>query len=516
MMTDHVHRSFDSHVIEFEDFDLPHVSLITGQRRMSTISFVAGDDATEDSVKEFITLEYGINTMPIFRLIWNFTKLMVISFGLGVSYSVRTVVNMLGFYILAHTATSEDVGSFGLGIFFETFSLQVMLYAINEKVRLDVSASVGPKDFETMKRSFISGFVSIYLWMACVGLLAAGSMETLLPYLGIHPNQARLCAYYFRFLAFLELIRFTAEVVMTHVLAQGIQAHFSEVSMIGSLFSFALGLVSHFYFNMGIMAWFIARAMHELIMVIMVIPPFFRDIDPRTRGWINIRSVLHKYPEFIWDCCKFCLGNITEWIGMEMAIIFTGLMQSEAQLAALTSILNLIYIPWGQSFVSSAIGTSRINILLGLGYTKAAKNFYLLFGTFTFAYGCLLSTGIYCLKPYIVELYTANNPDTAAYLGRLMSLYVFCLPVDLLQAYTFSSARLCKLVWTAIIINLLLPVALNAGLQYWVTFHVGGTCVELVTAMYSTIYLTQLVLTSRILLLDWSTIAERPTTEHLN
>lgn len=167
--------------------------------------------------------------------------------------------------------------------------------------------------------------------------------ESLFILIGVSEDNARACAWILKKLFPIDIFRMFNEILMTWVLAQGVQTRFGLYATINMIVSLGVGIFAHIQYDWGIEAWLLCRAVHELIMLATVLPPFLFMTEPKTKGLVSMKQILSTYTHFVKDCCKYIVSLYSEWIGCEIAIYFTGLTHDKLQISSHTALINLSY-----------------------------------------------------------------------------------------------------------------------------------------------------------------------------
>ena len=461
---------------------------------------------SDDLVKELLPLEHGFKFIAPSYLAKIYVKLMWMCFQLGLANYGYDLLNMVGFYITAQSGNPEEQGAFGLFVFFNMVLIFGIFYAIDEKVGLSASLAYSENKFSDAKKAYWHGILSVCILTCFYFGPILIFAESIILGLGIEQGQAKECAFILRILFPVDIARMLNEVSLTFALAQGVTNRFGLISAINMVVSAGAGLLAYQMFDLGIYAWLVSRIVHEIIMFLMMFESFKNSVDPRTKGWPGLKEASDGLLGFLRDSGKFIVSLYSEWIGLEMAVFFTGLTHDPVQIAAYTSLANIVYFMFNTGLSFGTIGRTRINILLGKGYHNAARNFFIFFLVGSAVTAMILSGCVLLLRPALVYLYGGENQEVRNLLWTLLGLYVIYLPVDFLSAYLTTSARLTGQTLFASILTVGLLIGYCGVMDYIIVFVKHMTCIEIVTNMYITLYFIFGLLIVRLLRLNWSKI----------
>lgn len=438
-------------------------------------------------------------------MVGTFTKLVGPALYLGLSMYGYDLLNMLGFYLSSQqeSAGGIEASAFGLAIFFNSILIFGFYYSVDEKIALASSIAFGAKRFGEVKQAFWQGVLTISLMILLYFGPVVYFSESLLVAIGITRDNARSCAWVLQRLFPIDVFRMFNEVIMTSVLAQGISNRFGLYATLNMLVSLAAGLAAHSWWGWGLEAWILCRAVHEVIMLVMVLPPYLTRTEPLTRGKIGVAELFKGYGSFLADTGKYLLSLYTEWIGCEVAIYFTGLTHDNVQIAAHTALANFACFVMNTGIGFSTVGRTRVNVLLGKGYHKAAKNFFIIYMSGCIALGLAFSSLLLLGRSALATVYTGDNLAAGALLSKLLGVYSVFLSLDFIFPFLFTICRSTNQVTLSIVLNLALLIGYCIAMDYYLIVVRLLSCLETVTNMYLTILAIFSILLARMFRLDW-------------
>ena len=390
------------------------------------------EDQVKEVIGDYLPLEEGFSSKPVTYWIAAYAKLILPSLYVAITNYGYELLNLYGIYLANQTQDVAVLSSFGLMLFSNMVITFGMFYSIEEKVSLSTSLAMGTGDFPLAKKTFWQGFATlamVTLVFFCPIILQS---EKLFRVIGFQEENIGLTSHYLKRLFPIDLLRMANEIVLGFSLAQGVDFNFGLYSIINGLVSLGAGILANYFFDLGINAWLVSKAVNEVIMSLILIYPFFYQIEPKTRGWLPIKDILVSFEFFVWDCCRFMISIYSEWIGSQLIFYFTILLNDINQIASSTSIDNIAYFTVSTGLGFNIIGRTRLNMLLGKGYRSAAKNFFYLFMAGTAIVAGLCSFTIWFFRWEIAKLYVGNQPEVRSWFIKLLNLYVWFLPLDFL------------------------------------------------------------------------------------
>ena len=173
-------------------------------------------------------------------------------------------------------------------------------------------------------------------------------------------------------------------------------------------------------------------------MLAMVLPPYLTKTEPLTRGLISFEDLFNGYGYFILDTGKYIMSLYSEWIGCEIAIYFSGLTHDNVQIAAHTALANFACFVMNTGIGFSTVGRTRVNVLLGKGYFKAAKNFFIIYMSGCIALGLCFSGLLMMARPVLAAVYTGDNVFVTELLTKLFGVYSMFLSLDFIFPFLFT------------------------------------------------------------------------------
>lgn len=490
---------------EKDEDEPPERSVCSLKDRLSdsTLEISIDIDTGDEIVEKLKDFEQGIDLARPAHLAKMFFSLLGPSLYLGLSNYGYDLLNLLGFYIANTSQSMELESSFGLTIFFNSVLIFGFFYSIDEKVGLASAVNFGAKRYADVKGSLWKGFLTV----AAMTVLYFGPVvwysEGLLISIGLAPSNAALCSSLLKRLFPLDLFRMFNEMIMTYVLAQGVDTNFGTISAINIVVSLFAGAVAH-WAGLGIDAWLVCRAVHEAIMLGMVLHPFLYKIEEQTRGISSFKEIITGYQSFLKDTFKYVVSLYSEWIGAEIAIYFTGLTQDQRQIAAHTALANFACFVMNTGLGFSTVGRTRVNLLLGKGLKTAARNFFVVFLAGLVGVGFTMSALVLLLRPALVWVYAGAVPEVAHLFSNLLLLYALFLPLDLIYPFLFTVCRSAGQVTLSILLNLVLLIGYCTIMDYHLIINKGMTCKELVINMYLTLLLIFSLLITRLTKKNWA------------
>lgn len=460
-------------------------------------------DEDQEEVKDFIDLENGFTGYSILKLFKLFGGLAVESAGIGLSCYVYLAVNLVGFYAYSHTGSQLDEAAYGIAIFFSTIFMIGVYFVVDEKVAMESSIALGRKDYQGVKRAFWQGLLTTLLLMVFAFIPMAYFSETIFVKVGFESNLARSTAYIVKWMTPFYCVMMINSLLYSVVLAQAVDHCYGLISAVCVTLSLITSTIVHVHFGYdGLSMWMAGISVTCIIMFIAVLPPFFRGVDPRTRGFMRLTDILDGYLGFLKDCLYFFVSTYSEWLATEITIYFVSLTHDNNQIIAFSSVTNISasLIVIGSGFCIK--GRTIANILLGMNKRVASKKFFTFFLTGFVLLGVLISLLLYIISPQIIQFYCGDNKEAAAYFSTLLKIQLVFIPLAWAWDFIFSLARSVGETLFSILTNIVLILVACTAINVYL-ISTGKSCVEVFVVLNVLVATSILLMMARLLCLDW-------------
>ena len=446
-------------------------------------------------------------SIPIFTKIKLFLKLVVPSLLMAITHSGNTFLNTMGYYIAGKQNDTVITTAFGMTIFFNMISIYSLTQPIIEKVGISCAKSFGAKDFDGVKEHFLRGLIMFLIYTALLHSPIIIFADKIMLLFGLDPEVAEISADYQALLFPIDITRLLGEIVVTYMVSQGIESSFGVFTMTNSLIGMAVAYYFGLVKNMGVQGWMIGRATFDLLNVFSILAVYALRMKGNKIRRANLSKAYTGLGQYFCDVVKYTIVLYSEVIGWEISTLLCAMTKDKNQIAAFSSIVNMIYIVWniGNGFSNTA--RTRINYLLGQKKGKAAKNFFtiVLFGMITSA--MVIGVAIYIGQEFIGELYASTTPEIKAYVISLAKLYAFLTTTDFLFAYMFTITRSTNLVIYNMFLDYVFLIGIHAAVSYSIIkFVQKGSCMTVLLCLDGSIYLIYVLLFAKLFSMDWDKI----------
>lgn len=476
----------------------------------SSVQFVAStrsschlNNDNQKLIDDLLPLEDGFKFLSFKYVITTFTRLIIPSLFLGVSNYGYDLLNMLGFYYASKSGDASVSASFGLMIFFNTVLIFGFYYSIDEKVAVSTAQAVGAHNYEQARKILNQGYFTVLVLIVFYFAPVVCWSESIFLTIGLEPKNAALTSLFLKKLFPIDIARMFNELLFTFSLSQGITFNYGGYAILNMLVSALSGWIADSMFGLGIDSWLVARLVHEIILFATYIYPFIYHVDPRSKGILGLSSIFSEYSLFVKDSFKYTVSLYSEWLGMEIGILFTGLTNDMAQISAYTSLSNISYFIMNTGLGFSAVGRTRINLLLGRGHKEAAKNFFIIFMAGLLACSFVISGLSLALKKGIASLYGGESVEVVSLLQTLLTIYSVCLPLDFIFSFLFTVCRSTGQVSLIVMLNVGLLICYCTGMDYYLIKISNGTCISVLINLYLTLFFIFSIAIRRLTVLNW-------------
>ena len=234
---------------------------------------------------------------------------------------------------------------------------------------------------------------------------------------------------------------------------------------------------------------------------------YYTKTHPATRGFASIKEASKGLGAFARDGLTFWISNVFEWSGWEICGYYNALSHDNNQISAFSSMMNIVYIVIDIGFGFLVVGRTRVNYLLGAGYSTAAKKVGLVS---LVAVGCtslITGTIIYLLRNPIANMYASNSEETLGYLVKMLALYRFFLAADMGYTSIATLMRSTNNVVFSTSVCIAFCIVGNFSVCWYMRKYLDIDCIDIFISMYACISIAMILCVLRLIMFDWSKIA---------
>ena len=490
---------------------------VTVEGSLSTSNSVDSDQEHKvvEHLQDFIR---PLTELPKSYLAWNAVQLLRESISLAFTVMGPLLIIGANLGFLGHSGSAAQQASFGLA----TTIINVAFTSLNilnlEKLGIDLSAEFGKRNYLGLQKVFTQGVITFGSYFCGITVPLMLLSRPFLLAVGVAEENAVICSQMLQLLLLPMLIELISALLRTFCMAQGFETAFTTPGVVNSVVCIVASYFLVVYFGLGVVGFMIAKLAFELINLVISIQIYYKTV-PESRGLCSWAHAKDGFGEFFKETFKFSLNCYTEVLGFELISIFVANFHDNEQLSAYMAIINftVTFYTFGTSI--SIISRTRVNILIGKGLRKTARNYYVFTWVTAFLFGCFL--GIFFVglnKAWISSVYGGSNPQVQELLQKLLTVYMFIMGVEISVATGSMGAKTVGRIGSVLKVSMaLLFINPSAGL---VVLWFGGETLALYTTLMAACTTGNLCYFYFSLVEDWQTFGtsmvpsgERPAVE---
>ncbi len=471
----------------------------------SSMLSVRNEDA-EQILRDIQIVDTDFKKIPFWKKVTLFTKLIIPSLLLAVTHSGNNFLNTMGFHVADDSHDIIISTSFGLSVFFNNVTVYSMTQPIIEKVGISCAKSFGARDSNGVKEHFIRGLVFFSIYTCVVYAPIIIFAENILLLVGIQPQIAKKTAHYQALLFPIDITRLLGEILVTYMVSQGIESSFGLFTMA----SLIVGFISAYYLGihkeMGIDGWMISRGIFDTLNFLCILGVYIFKLKTKRMTLKNLERGFTGLGQFFCDVMKYTAVLYSEVLGWEFSTIVVTMTDSDAQIAAFTSVINMAYLVWNAGNGFSNTARTRINYLLGQGKGRAARNFFALTLIGMCIFASFISIGVFFGRSLIADIYASKNLEIRDELYKLLLVFSFFLIADFLFGFMFTISRSTNQICLNMCLDYLILIFGQLGINYYMVNYKNGNCQTVLVVLDLSLLLIYVLLGIRFFSMDWNTI----------
>ena len=386
----------------------------------------ANDDQTaaKELVKDLLPFRGGILAVPTGII----TSIIIQTLGqvitIAPSLVGRIVVNTSGFVFFNIIGEPTMQASFGVfeGFFFIFFF--ALLTALLDKFSIDMSLAFGEKNYAKIRNTMSKSLLVCIILLVFLTIPMMAFASPILQAIAIQEDIANNVQIITRMgIPMIILVTFS-EYLKGFCLSQGFEKPFGYSVLLTLPPTIAANYVLMIKYDYGIKGWMLTKTLQEAFLLLVTIVVYFRT-EAASRGFCSLKETLENFGSFFYQALKYMVGIYVECLAWELNGYFIALSHSTDQIAAYYCLVNVSGICFCIGFAFALICRTRMNVLIGIGEHKAAKNYFHFFIWVNALVGMVVCAITYLLQDLLVKAYSDSTEGMKHWFGQLV--VVFCL-----------------------------------------------------------------------------------------
>ena len=422
-------------------------------------------DSDLECVRNLMKFEHGISGLTRSYFISSYIKQVRESFSLVWALIGGNLMTSFGFLFLSQKGTPVEQASFGLlDSYFSVFFI-ALLMAVSDKIGISLSVCFGNKDFERLKVEFTQGIICLLITMLGISAPALYFSGSLLETIGILAVNASICQGALRLMIFVMVVQTTSEALRTFCMCQGHEHYFGYAAIFSTIASLGSSYLFMMVFEMGINGWILGKLVYEGINLSVAVWVFFNKTHPSTRGIVGFSKASKNLGKYSASMVKMVFGTYSDFLGFDIATYFVARSKNQELIAAYTACCSMSGIFYRVGAALSIITRTRLNIFMGMGLMKTAKNYY------RFASYAALFTGLWLALLFsifstpISYFYAGSSEAMRDWFVLFALIYVCFMPFEVAALSSFAGIKATNQLGFFFSMNVIFPISLNIALQ---------------------------------------------------
>ena len=381
------------------------------------------------------------------------------------------ITNMVMYILLSVTKQADSAAAFGMYLSYNFVFCISVQFALIEKFGQEMSRGYGKKDYIFMRKTSTQGLIAMLFFYICFNLPFLYFADKVLLFANIDPLIVPLVVKCLRLHVLVLMIQLPVDLLNAFCMAQGLESEISRAGIPGCIVSSALQyyLVIHQGYGPEAFLWgLMAFGLCSLVNVCFTLC----KCDPNTVGFLSLKDSLDGLDTFIYDTFNFLLASIGEFLGSNITHYFIAIRHDTTAMGAFSAKRSYGAIMYRVGVSLSSICRTRVNILIGMGKHKTAKNFF----NFFWVSNIILGTVVACLglifRSQISWLFANQNEDIKASFVRMIVVYCLacCIPEIALSTSLVGIRAVGKVLYQ-ILANFLLALSWHIPCCYLMNRH---------------------------------------------
>lgn len=321
----------------------------------------------------------------------------------------RILVDTSALMFFNYVRDSKTQTIFGIYDAFYVVVCVCMISSVVDKFSIDMSVAFGEKNYYEVRRIFTKSGIVCFILFSCFTLPAFIFTHPILNFLGVDDEKSMETQEINRISIPLAFFMIASEYVRSMCLSQGHEQIFGYTSLVSAILNIVASYFAIVHFKMGITGLILTKTGNEILTFLVAIWVYYRTV-PESQGFVPLREAFTGFGKFFVDSLIFMFSVYPEYLAFLIGLYYVVLMRDDDQIAAFNCMINLESVFFCISIAFAMIVRTRINVLIGMGYHKAAKNYFKFFILINFISGLILGGLIVLGRGVLSRLYADTTP----------------------------------------------------------------------------------------------------------
>ena len=464
----------------------------------------ADQDRGDAMVEQLSKLQEGIFSVPIKTLVWTMAVLLKESFLISFSTLGSQLVVASGYMLLNYVEDTDGMAVLGVSQSFNNIFYYGFFMSLYDKMGIEQSLTFGARQYHLTKKVMTQSVMASILIFCTLCLPSFLAAAPLLRLAGLDSELAGKVAFALRVQLIADVLEIMADMIRNFCMAQGFEAVFGPTSLLAVIAAVCSGYVMIVDHRMGVTGFILSKVVYEAICVLVAFSALSQT-NPETRGIAPWTQAKDGFWGFFCSCLIFALGSYIEFIGYEIASLFVYNTNDVNQIAAFTSILSFttIFYSIGETF--AILSRTRMNLLVGRGLIKAAKNFFKFFWVSLYIFSWSIAAVCFAARAPLSKLYSNASPEAYNLFLQMFIVYCLNMPSELTMYTSFMGLKTVGRIGLLTALNAFLLILVHASLDFYLTLKLGYGTVQIFMVIQSLFLMLNFSCFTGVFTTDWTT-----------
>lgn len=379
------------------------------------------DDSVDRIVGDIVPLSEGLKYLGL----WGAAKIILNIIWTGIIMSITTLAELFeelwDIWLLNQYTNDGDISAYGMSMMFSGIMVHHLMMALTEKGGIEISMAFGSRNPEKCSKVFFQMF-TVQIICAMIATVVFIFSHPIMLLVGIAPDTALLTSKLLHLEIALLWLEAIDDPLITFCYSIGIEKPWGYISAGMAPFAMLFSYMFVGYWRMGVVGLVYAHIVALICYVVITVILFFRWTKPKYRRWVGTKKLKEGFADLTWQMVVFGLAHFVHILAFETMSFFVYRTNDKQQISAFVTAMDVanMFFFVGES-IEIAIRT-RLNMMIGEGENKAAKNLLLFFipGLWIFA-GIL---GLVCVftRYLVADLFVKGRPVVHQQMADLLFL----------------------------------------------------------------------------------------------
>jgi len=499
-----------------------NIGVTSNQERSFQISQLSKisvqDEHSSTYINELKYLQHPWSLIPLKKRISPFFLIFPSSLLLSLTSVVSASQFTLGYLVCTIIKEPSLSIAYGVSIFLGQMTFVMIANANEEAIAITVGKFYGANLPEKAKQWLTNSITTMLFinFILVAFFLFYGRQALIL--IGFDPELAANCYRVLLLCLPMYLLFAVNNGLLSYILSVETEVEYLSLAPISVCINFALTLALAYWTKLGFYSAIIGLILIQITDFSIYIWIYFSKMNKDYRGLGSFKESLSTLTKFLKEFAIFWVGLLGEYAGWEMMVYIAVLTKDNDQIAAVTYVVNIAYyianFGIGQTYISRSVITS----LLGAKKKEAAKKFTGIYLIGLFLIGALFGCTLYFSARYVASIYTMPGTKLRDTTIRLLKMYSFWVPQDVLFFCMLTIARTIGAACLSIVLNCIFVLGLQPIISIWLYYKHHLSCYTVLATMYSMFTICFVILAITFYNKNWQKVdvteEEEDTTPH--